>query len=176
MVDRFNRTNLDRHKLFSSTIYIIMPMVWTYLLPPLQNIIWLFPRDEPSIKPTKSARPNFGGNKQHQGSPCGPPDTHNSKYRWITNNRITDWSTSIKQWKCGIRGVKPCRNPERTPRADNDIWEIHGEMGYVFVPPHNPGDYSTHQWWETLKRKRLESKDFNKIKRYSEDTPPWMDP
>ena len=89
------------------------------LLLTLQRIRRVIPQEEPAVDPTKSAIQNGGDNKQILGSPRGLPDTNTYQYWRRFNERIPDLTTSIYQCKYGVHGVKPQRNPEWTPRANN---------------------------------------------------------
>ena len=92
---------------------------------PLQQIRWVGPRDEPTVDLTKSERNCGRENKQRWGSPHGLPENHTLEDWRRTNKRSTDWFTSIGQWKCGVRGVKPWRRPAQKPCADDDKQGIH---------------------------------------------------
>ena len=101
-------------------------MSYSLLYLPLQKIRQVVPQEKPSVNNNKSAR-NYGrGNKKRRGSPHGIPDTHTSEYWRRTNKVSTDQFTSIGQWKCGVCGVKPWRNPARTPHADDEKLGING--------------------------------------------------
>ena len=92
---------------------------------PIQQIRLVVLQDKPAVDTTNSARLNGGGNTQRQGSPHRLSNTHTSKYQRKTDKIITDWSTSIHQWKCGVCGVEPWRRLARATRTVGYSLGIH---------------------------------------------------
>ena len=81
---------------------------------------------------------NGRGNKQRLVIPCRLPNTDTYKDRQRTDKRSNARSTSINQWKCGVRGVEPQRRPARTPQAENDSRVIRGTNGLQFYATAQP--------------------------------------
>ena len=103
-----------------------MLIAYNYSTYRLKHIRPIVPSDEPAVKPNKSVRLNDRSNEKCQGSPCGLPDVHPSKYRRKIDKRRTDQSTSIDQWERSVRGIKPWKRLTQTPLSDNDGREVHG--------------------------------------------------
>ena len=101
---------------------------------PLQQVRRVVPQKESTTEPTKNAG-KMAKKNHREWSTRGLPNNHTSQYLQSTNNRSTDQTTMINQWKCCVRYVETRRRLARKTRREDNRRIIHGsERICVFAP------------------------------------------
>ena len=87
---------------------------------------------------TKISRRHGGYITQHQGIPCGLPDTNTAQDFQRTKKRVSNQDSSMNKCKCSTCGIEPQSRTAGTPRTHSYIRGLHGPNGPYFYPSTQP--------------------------------------